>query len=44
MKQTLSSLSGDTIKAIVLVCLAVGVVGMSYGSLAVAYGFPLWVP
>ncbi|HDP1360508.1 TPA: branched-chain amino acid ABC transporter permease, partial [Klebsiella pneumoniae] len=27
MKQTLSSLSGDTIKAIVLVCLAVGVVG-----------------
>ncbi len=44
MKQTLSSLSGDTIKSIVLVCLAVGVVGMSYGSLAVAYGFPLWVP
>jgi hypothetical protein len=40
MKQTLSSLSGDTIKAIVLVCLAVGIVGMSYGSLAVAYGFP----
>ncbi|HFG1491530.1 TPA: branched-chain amino acid ABC transporter permease, partial [Klebsiella pneumoniae] len=27
MKQTLSSLSGDTIKSIVLVCLAVGVVG-----------------
>ncbi len=27
-----------------LVCLAVGVVGMSYGSLAMAYGFPLWVP
>ena len=26
------------------VCLAVGVVGMSYGSLAMAYGFPLWVP
>ncbi len=24
--------------------LAVGVVGMSYGSLAMAYGFPLWVP
>lgn len=27
-----------------LVCLAVGVVGMSYGSLAMAYGFPVWVP
>jgi predicted branched-subunit amino acid permease len=40
-----SCLKGDTIKAIFLVCLAaVGVVGMSYGSLAMAYGFPLWVP
>ena len=44
MKKHLSYLKGDTIKAIVLVCLAVGVVGMSYGSLAMAYGFPLWVP
>lgn len=44
MKNHLSCLKGDTIKAIVLVCLAVGVVGMSYGSLAMAYGFPLWVP
>lgn len=44
MKKHLSCLKGDTIKAIVLVCLAVGVVGMSYGSLAMAYGFPLWVP
>ena len=44
MKHHLSCLKGDTIKAIVLVCLAVGVVGMSYGSLAMAYGFPLWVP
>jgi len=39
-----SSLKSDTIKAIFLVCLAVGVVGVSYGSLAMAYGFPLWVP
>lgn len=39
-----SSLKGDTIKAIFLVCLAVGVVGASYGSLAMAYGFPLWLP
>jgi 4-azaleucine resistance transporter AzlC len=43
-KQHFSSLTGDTIKAILLVCLAVGVVGVSYGSLAMAYGFPLWVP
>lgn len=39
-----SSLKSDTIKAIFLVCLAVGVVGASYGSLAMAYGFPLWLP
>ena len=39
-----SCLKGSTIKAIFLVCLAVGVVGVSYGSLAMAYGFPLWVP
>ncbi|ONF83027.1 hypothetical protein BXA16_08000 [Salmonella enterica subsp. enterica serovar Typhimurium] len=44
MKHYFSCLKGDTIKAIFLVCLAVGVVGMSYGSLAMAYGFPLWVP
>ena len=44
MKHTFSGLQGDTVKAIILVCLAVGVVGMSYGSLAMAYGFPLWVP
>jgi 4-azaleucine resistance transporter AzlC len=39
-----SSLSADTIKAIVLVCLADGIVGISYGSLATGSGFPLWVP
>ncbi len=44
MKHYFSCLKGDTIKAIFLVCPAVGVVGMSYGSLAMAYGFPLWVP
>jgi len=31
MKHNLSCMKGDTIKAIVLVCLAVGIVGMSYG-------------
>lgn len=44
MKQHFSCLKADTIKAIFLVCLAVGVVGLSYGSLAIAYGFPVWVP
>ena len=42
--QRFACLSGDTKKAIFLVCLAVGVVGISYGSLAMAYGFPLWLP
>ena len=44
MKQHFATLKGDTLRAIVLVCLAVGIVGMSYGSLAVTYGFPIWVP
>lgn len=39
-----SSLNSDVIKAITLVCLADGLVGISYGSLAHSYGFPLWVP
>ncbi len=39
-----SSLSADTVKAILLVCLADGIVGISYGSLATGSGFPLWVP
>jgi 4-azaleucine resistance transporter AzlC len=29
---------------IVFVCLAVGLVGLSYGAIAVASGFPLWLP
>ncbi|WP_420853962.1 AzlC family ABC transporter permease [Scandinavium goeteborgense] len=44
IKLSLSSLKGDTIKAILLVCIAVGVVAVSYGSLAMSWGFPLWVP
>ena len=44
MSSRFSCLSAETKKAIFLVCLAVGVVGASYGSLASAYGFPLWVP
>lgn len=44
VKHAFSSLRGDTVKAIFLVCVAVGVVGVSYGSLALSWGFPLWVP
>lgn len=43
-RRHLACLKGDTIKAILLVDLAVGVVGVSYGSLAMSWGFPLWVP
>lgn len=44
MSSRFACLSAETKKAIFLVCLAVGVVGASYGSLASAYGFPLWIP
>ncbi|TNV22598.1 AzlC family ABC transporter permease [Buttiauxella sp. B2] len=39
-----SAVSSESKKAIFLICLAVGVVGISYGSLSIAYGFPLWLP
>ncbi|MGP9436960.1 AzlC family ABC transporter permease [Ewingella sp. AOP8-B2-18] len=39
-----SALKSGTIKAIILVCLADGIVGISYGSLATGVGFPFWVP
>ncbi|MCA6091894.1 AzlC family ABC transporter permease [Streptomyces sp. SCA3-4] len=32
------------LRDITLVCLAVGVIGLSYGAIAVASGFPLWLP
>lgn len=38
------NLSADVMKGIVLICLADSLVGLSYGSLAVSLGFPLWVP
>ena len=37
-------LTNDVLKGIVLVCLADALVGLSYGSLAIAEGFPFWVP
>ena len=39
-----SALPRDVVKAIFLVCLADGVVAVSYGSLAGSLGFPVWVP
>lgn len=44
MKPQTATLGNGVVKAIILVCLADGVVGLSYGSLAIADGFPLWVP
>jgi 4-azaleucine resistance transporter AzlC len=32
------------LRDIALMCLAVGVIGLSYGAIAVASGFPLWLP
>ncbi|OON40810.1 branched-chain amino acid ABC transporter permease [Izhakiella australiensis] len=31
------------LKSILLICLADGIFGLSYGSTAISYGFPLWV-
>lgn len=44
MKRSRFPLNREVVKAIILVCLADGIVGLSYGSLASADGFPLWVP
>jgi 4-azaleucine resistance transporter AzlC len=38
------TLTGGTRRDIVLACLAVWCIGLSYGAIAVASGFPLWVP
>jgi 4-azaleucine resistance transporter AzlC len=38
------TLDRELLRAIALVCLAVGVIGLSYGAIAVAAGFPLWLP
>jgi 4-azaleucine resistance transporter AzlC len=39
-----STLGAGTTRDVVLVCMAVGVVGLSFGAIAVGSGFPLWVP
>jgi len=38
------TLAGGTRRDIALACLAVWFIGLSYGAIAVASGFPLWVP
>jgi 4-azaleucine resistance transporter AzlC len=38
------TLAGGTLRDIALACLAVWFIGLSYGAVAVASGFPLWVP
>ena len=43
-KHFFPSLDKGVIKGIALVCLADGIVGISYGSLATGLGFELWVP
>jgi 4-azaleucine resistance transporter AzlC len=38
------SINRTLARDVALVCLAVGLVGVSYGAIAVASGFPLWLP
>lgn len=38
------TLDRPLLRDIALVCLAVGVIGLSYGAIAVASGFPVWFP
>ncbi|MFC9636751.1 AzlC family ABC transporter permease [Streptomyces mirabilis] len=44
MRSIWRTLEREVLRDVTLVCLAVGVIGLSYGAIAVASGFPLWVP
>lgn len=44
MSSIYRTLAGGTLRDIALACLAVWFIGLSYGAIAVASGFPLWVP
>lgn len=44
MSSIYRTLAGGTFRDIALACLAVWFIGLSYGAIAVASGFPLWVP
>jgi len=44
MSSIYRTLAGGVLRDIALTCLAVWFIGVSYGAIAVASGFPLWVP
>ena len=44
MSSIYRTLTGGAFRDIALACLAVWFIGLSYGAIAVASGFPLWVP
>jgi 4-azaleucine resistance transporter AzlC len=44
MSSIYRTLARGTLRDIALACLAVWFIGLSYGAIAVASGFPLWVP
>ena len=44
MSSIYRTLTAGTLRDIALACLAVWFIGLSYGAIAVASGFPLWVP
>lgn len=44
MRSLSRTLTGAVRRDIALVCLAVGVIGLSYGAIAVTSGFPWWFP
>nr|WP_231861014.1 MULTISPECIES: AzlC family ABC transporter permease [Frankia] len=44
MRSTWRTLNRDLLRGIVLACLSVGVIGISYGAVCVTSGFPMWFP
>ncbi|WP_036529135.1 AzlC family ABC transporter permease [Nocardia sp. CNY236] len=44
MRSIWRTLDRDTVAGIVTVCLAIGMIGVSYGATAVGAGFPIWLP
>jgi len=44
MSSIYRTLAGGVVRDIALACVAVWFIGLSYGAIAVASGFPLWVP
>ena len=44
MRSIWRTLDRDLARGITVICLSVGIVGVSYGAVAVTAGFPLWVP